>query len=119
MTDQHTSRYYPATKRDHDLKQEEILNNEAYKNCKSDEGMNTNTHTHRYVPAQPNLKWTAAPVQSGHTSRYYPVTDKDIKLNRDEILKYDAYQNVKQDEGMNTDTHTSRYVPGKAVKSCQ
>ncbi|KAL3896744.1 MAG: hypothetical protein SGARI_007093 [Bacillariaceae sp.] len=76
--------------------------------------MSTNTHTHRYVPATTKKGWKAAPVQTGHTSRYYPVTAKDSELDRDEILRYEAYKDVKENEGMATRTHSSRYFPAKA-----
>jgi hypothetical protein len=117
MTNMYSTRYYPATKKDHDLKLEHITTKDAYKNDKTDEGIDTNTHTHRYVPAQPHLKWKAAPVQTGHTSRYFPVTAKDSELNREDILKCQAYQNVRENEGMDTNTHTSRYVPGKSPRT--
>jgi hypothetical protein len=119
MTNQHTTRYYPATKKDHEVKPEEILTDEAYKNAKTNAGMDTNTHTHRYVPSQRYYKWKPAPIQTGHTSRYVPVTAKDSELNRDDILKYDAYRNVKENEGIDTNTHSSRYIPGHPAKADQ
>jgi hypothetical protein len=42
-----THRYYPVTKKDHGKKLEK------HNFCeRANEGMDTNTHTHRYVPAQ-------------------------------------------------------------------
>ncbi|KAG7353404.1 hypothetical protein IV203_002759 [Nitzschia inconspicua] len=119
MSNEHTTRYYPVTKKDHDRNEAEILKGDAYKNAKADEGMDTHTHTHRYVPAQHQHKWTAAPVQSGHTSRYFPVTPKDLKLDHDAILHCDAYRDTKENAGMDTNTHTSRYVPAQTPKSAQ
>lgn len=118
---QHTTRYYPATKKDHELNAEEILKNESPEDAVKESGMglDTNTHTHRYVPAQHYYKWTAAPVQTGHTSRYYPVTPKDLKMNRDDLLQCDAYQTAKENAGMDTHTHSSRYVPGSAPRPDQ
>jgi hypothetical protein len=117
MTNQYSTRYYPATKKDHDLQPEQISKNDADTNAKSDVGIDTNTHTHRYVPAQPHWKLTAAPVKTGHTSRYYPVTAKDLELNHEDILKSAAYQNGEENDGMDTNTHTSRYVPARAPRS--
>ena len=114
MTHDHTSRYCPATKRDHDLDQNMILNDDTYQNVRENEGMSTDTHTHRYVPVTTKKHWKAAPVQTGHTSRYVPVTAKDLELDRDKILQNEAYKDVKENEGMSTRTHTSRYYPAKA-----
>mmetsp|Transcript_26057 Transcript_26057/g.60139 ORF Transcript_26057/g.60139 Transcript_26057/m.60139 type:complete len:84 (-) Transcript_26057:166-417(-) len=55
MTKHHntTSRYYPVTKKDH----ERDLKKEDFCECQ-DEGMDTHTHTSRYVPAGGKSKLT-------------------------------------------------------------
>jgi hypothetical protein len=99
------------------MDQNMILSDDTYQNVRENEGMSTNTHTHRYVPAQTKKHWVAAPVETGHTSRYYPVTAKDAQLHRQDILQYDAYKDVKENEGMSTATHGSRYYPARAQKA--
>ena len=49
-----TSRYYPVTKKDHEREASNTMNkNHDYCECEN-EGMDTHTHTSRYVPAKGN-----------------------------------------------------------------
>jgi hypothetical protein len=117
MSQQHTSRYCPVTKKDKGVNPEELLKSDAYKNMKENEGMDTHTHGSRYVPVtqKDTRKWVAVPAQPGHSSRYFPVTPKDKELNREDILKCENYKNPRENEGMDTQTHGSRYVPATAT----
>jgi hypothetical protein len=111
------SRYVPVTKKDKQVDPEELLKSDTYKNMKENEGMDTHTHGSRYVPVNKHVtkKWVAVPPQPGHSSRYYPVTPKDQQLKRDDLLKCENYKDVRENEGMDTHTHGSRYVPATAT----
>jgi hypothetical protein len=113
-TGHHTSRYVPANKNDKDCNREVLLGNDSYVNVEENHGVDTDTHTHRYVPAQrTDRKWLPVPLETGHTSRYVPVTRKDLQLNRDDLLHCESYKNMAENEGMDTHTHTHRYVPAQ------
>ena len=66
-----TSRYYPVTKKDHERDESKELNKKhEFCECEN-EGMDTHTHTSRYVPAKPSKLWFSKK----------PVPDKNIKSN--------------------------------------
>ena len=68
-----TSRYYPVTKKDHERRGQQNLPKKEYCECEN-EGMDTHTHTSRYVPVNQKQPWLFNKVHE-------QPKDKSLKTN--------------------------------------